>query len=356
MLIYWVLFGTAMAMCLLHRAGKPVMGEPGAGERIVIWVFALLYVVVGGFRLEVGADWRSYLWMYTQISYSSLGNAVIYTDPLFGLLNWISARLDFGVYFVNLVVCAILVSGVIRMARSTRDPWLAILIAVPYVLIVIGFGYVRQAAAIGMLLHAIVALEQRRRLRTIIYLVLAAGFHTTSLVVAPFFLIAISKRIDFYAILLFGLATLAFFLLLEPRLDTLEARYIVAEYQSQGTLVRLLMSALPAALLLIRWKHFELRGPSRPVWLLIAIASLAILAAYVISPSSTAVDRIGLYFSIIQIVVFGELLYLINFKQRDALYIRVMAVALAIAVQTVWLTSADHLRYWVPYQSILFSD
>lgn len=353
MLIYWVIFGIAMVMCLLHRAGAPARAKPAAGEKIVIIIFVVLYVLVGGLRFEVGADWRSYLWMYTQISYSSLGHALQYTDPLFGLLNWVSAQLDLGVYLVNTVVCAILVSGVVRLARITRDPWLAILIAVPYVLIVIGFGYVRQAAAIGLLLHAIVALERGHRLRTILFLILAAGFHTTSLVMAPFFVIAISKRVDIYAVLLFGLATIAYLTLLAPRIEMLEERYIEAEYQSEGALVRLLMSALPGLLLLLRWKHFGVRGASRPVWLLVAVGSLAILAVYFISPSSTAVDRIGLYLSIIQIAVFGELLYLIDFKKRDSLYLRAAAVALAMAVQLVWLTSADHLRFWVPYKSIL---
>jgi len=353
MFVYWTIFGIAMVMSLLHRSASADGRRYNSGERIVLGIFALLYILIGGLRFEVGADWQAYLWMYTQISYSSLGGALEYTDPLYGLLNWISARLDWGVYPVNSVVCAILVSGVIRMARITRDPWLAILISVPYLLIVIGFGYVRQAAAIGMLLHTIVAVEQNRRFKAILYLALAAGFHTTSLVLAPFFIVSMAKRLDFYTILLFGLASVAYFTLLAPRVDLLEARYITAEYQSQGTFVRLLMSALPAVLLLARWKKFELRGPSRPVWLFIAIGSLALLAAFMVSPSSTAIDRMGLYFSIIQIVVFGELLYLLDFKKRDSLYLRVAAIALAISVQAVWLTSADHLRFWVPYKTIL---
>jgi hypothetical protein len=338
-------------MTLLNRAstGPARIARQSA---IAMVVFALMYVAVGGLRHEVGGDWQQYLWIYTQISYSTFSAALGYIDPLFGLLNWISAQLGTGIYLVNSVVCAILVSGVIRLARTTRDPWLAILIAVPYVLIVLGFGYVRQAAAIGLLLHAIVSLEQRRRLQTIVLLVLAAGFHTTSLVVAPFFLVTISKRIDFYSVLLFVLAAVTYFMLLAPRLETLETRYITAGYQSEGALVRLVMSALPAMLLLLRWKHFEIRGPSRTVWLMIAIGSIAILGIYVISPSSTAVDRIGLYFSVIQIVVFGELLYLLDFKKRDSLYLRAAAIALVIAVQAVWLTSADHLRYWVPYKSV----
>jgi hypothetical protein len=352
MFIYWVIFGIALVMALMHRSGSDGRRN-AASERLVLGVFIVLYILVGGLRHEVGGDWQPYAWMYTQIAYSSFGAAIEYTDPLFGLLNWISAQLYAGVYLVNTVVCAILVTGVIKASRLTRDPWLGVLIAVPYILIVIGFGYVRQAAAIGFILMALSSLERQHRFRTIFYLALAAGFHTTSLVVAPFFIVAISKRIDVHTVLLFALAALAYLALLEPRLDELEARFITAEYQSEGTLVRLLMSALPAALLLARWKHFALRGPSRPVWLMLAIGSLGILAVYFYSPSSTAVDRIGLYFSIIQIMVFGELVYLLDLKKRDSLYVRVYAIGLVIAVQAIWLSFSVHLQFWVPYRSIL---
>jgi hypothetical protein len=356
MLVYWVLFAFAATMALIHRespVGKPFAGR--IGTEAPYYIFALIYVGIGGLRYQTGGDWYPYLWKFTQISYSSLAFSIDYTDPLYGMLNWIVARIGGEIYLVNAVVCLILVTGVIRVARLTRDPWLAILIAVPYVLIVIGMGYVRQAAAIGVLLMALASLERKHKFRSIFYLVLAAGFHTTSLVVASLFVVAGSKRFNIYSIVTLILSVIAYLFLLEPRLGELEARYIIREYQSEGTLVRLAMSAIPGLLLLVRWRHFDFRGPSRPVWLLIALGSLAILAAYFISPSSTAVDRIGLYFSIVQIIVFGELLYLLDFKKRDSLYLRAAAIALVMAVQAVWLTSAMHFQYWVPYRSVLGS-
>jgi hypothetical protein len=353
MIVYWAIFGFATLMSLRYRSSLQHDGRQRAVETLWLVVFALLYVCVGGFRYEVGGDWVSYGWMYTQISFGSLRAALTYTDPLFGLLNWISAQFGMGVYPVNAIVCAILVTGVIRLASIMRDRWLAILISVPYLLIVIGMGYLRQAAAIGFILLALYSLEKNRKLRSVVYLALAAGFHATSVVVLPLFVASISRRFLAYAIIILALSAFAYFAFLDPRLEFFEAHYLEAGYDSTGAFVRLLMGFLPALVLLLRWRHFELRGPSRPVWFLFALGAIALFAAYFISPSSTAVDRVGLYFSVVQIAVFGELLNLFNFKRREVIYVRVAAIAVAIAIQVVWLFFAVHASRWVPYHSIL---
>lgn len=47
-----------------------------------------------------------------------------------------------------------------RFARSQPDPWLAVLVAVPYLVIVVAMGYSRQAVAIGILLAGLGRLER----------------------------------------------------------------------------------------------------------------------------------------------------------------------------------------------------
>ena len=86
------------------------------------------------------------------------------TDPFFGIINWVSAQFDLGVYLPNGIACLLLGYGTVRAAQLTRDPWLGVLIAVPYLLIVVGMGYVRQGAAIGMILIAIATLDRARHL------------------------------------------------------------------------------------------------------------------------------------------------------------------------------------------------
>ncbi|MBN8500765.1 MAG: hypothetical protein J0M19_06405, partial [Sphingomonadales bacterium] len=66
------------------------------------------------------------------------------------------------------------------------------------------------------------------------------------------------------------------------------------------------MNVLPSALLLLRWRYFGASDRVRSVWILVASANMLALAALYLTPSSTAVDRVALFFSPIQMAVFGE--------------------------------------------------
>ncbi|MEO7247511.1 MAG: hypothetical protein ABIW31_03575, partial [Novosphingobium sp.] len=77
------------------------------------------------------------------------------------------------------------------------------------------------------------------------------------------------------------------------------------------------------------------------------------LVALNVSSSSTAVDRIALFFSIIQIVAFGRIMGLLSVSPRMVLLTRLIMISIAAAVQIVWLGFGTHAIYWVPYKSIL---
>jgi hypothetical protein len=113
------------------------------------------------------------------------------------------------------------------------------------------------------------------------------------------------------------------------------------------------MSLLPSLLLLARWPKFEAGTKSRSIWIGMAVANMIAMAALVLSPSSTAVDRVALYFSPVQLLVMGEIRDLVAPSDRMALFLRVACVGIAAAVQTVWLVFATHAGFWVPYRSVL---
>ena len=75
-----------------------------------------------------------------------------------------------------------------------------------------------------------------------------------------------------------------YYLLLASDVDALYTNYVVADYQSQGALVRLLMNALPAAVLLIWRPRLPFAMSEAPVWTLFAIISLVLLALFFVIP------------------------------------------------------------------------
>jgi hypothetical protein len=88
------------------------------------------------------------------------------------------------------------------------------------------------------------------------------------------------------------------------------------------------------------------------VWLPFAIANVIALVALFASPSSTAVDRIALFFSTIQLFAFGEIRKLLGISDRMTLLMRLLLVGIAALIQLVWLVLAVNAVSWVPYQSI----
>jgi len=142
----------------------------------------------------------------------------------------------------------------------------------------------------------------------------------------------------------------AFLGLVSNRLGIFEATYLDIEYDSSGALVRLLMGFLPAAVLLWRLRRFNPPERVRLVWISFALANVVGLVALLLSPSTTAVDRIMLYFAAVQIVVFGEMAVLLGISQRGGILLRLLVLGYAIGVQLVWMLFATHASNWVPYR------
>lgn len=351
MLMYWLLLAYPAVMALAYPA-RTEQTRQSAGQVLALAGFVLFYTLMAGMRWDVGGDWGNYEEIYDDIALSSLSYAMGVTDPLYGLVNWVSAQFDLDIYFVNGVCAFLLVLGVAQVVGRFRDPWLAVLMAVPYLLIVVGLGYIRQGAAIGLLLMAIAAFDRGKLIRTGVFLLMAIGFHATAIMVIPLFGYSLGTRYRLFAVVV-GLATIyAYFAIVVPALDRFNAGYIDQELESTGALTRLLMSFIPSLLLLLRWRHIGGSSRLRPVWISVAIANVLLLLLLFVSPSSTAVDRAGLYFSIAQLLVFGEFRNLLPTPERMTAFVRVLLIGVASAVQVVWLVYATNAEFWVPYKTL----
>ena len=140
----------------------------------------------------------------------------------------------------------------------------------------------------------------------------------------------------------------AFWLLLSEDADALWTNYVEAQMQSQGAKIRVLMNAIPAALMLVWGKRLAPDPQERKLWTWIAL--VALLCLPIVSLATTAVDRVALYLIPIQIFVFSRIPRLAggNIRVRTLLVLGV--IGYYAAVQFVWLNFATHSQYWVPYQ------
>jgi hypothetical protein len=312
-------------------------------------MFVVLVLMIG-LRHQVGGDWGSYAAELRLASYVMLQQAATQGDPAYSLLNWLASRVGGGLYLVN-TVCAVFFSwGLVVFCRAQPRPWLALVVAVPYLVTVVAMGYTRQGTAIGLAMLALVALSNRKIFWFVVFVALAAAFHKSAVILMPLAVLAGTKR-KMWTVFWVGLSTALFYvLLLQESVDSLTDNYIGAQYDSAGAAIRVAMNAVPAALFLWFRRRFVMSPEDRTFWVWMSWGALVFVVLLVVSPSSTAVDRVALYWIPLQLFVLSRLPDALGKPNgRNGILVR-WVVAYCAAVLFVWLMFATHAQYWLPYQ------
>lgn len=312
------------------------------------WAVGALFALMIGFRHEVGGDWFNYLRHFQSTAEMSFKQAMEHGDPGHYLVNWLVARAGGTVHWVNFFYGVVLMWGTVVFCRRQPWPWLALLVAVPYLLVVVGMGYSRQAMALGFAMLGLVALGDHRIRVFVVFIALGALFHKSAVLLLPIAALSASRNRFMNAGLVGVTFVVLFQLLVSQEADNLVTQYIEYRMQSQGAKIRVLMNAIPAVLLLLYGKRLVPDAQERKLWTIIAL--LALLCLPLVSMFSTAVDRVALYLIPLQLFVFARipLLACDNIRLRTLLVLGV--VGYYATVLFVWLNFANHSQYWLPYQ------
>ena len=308
---------------------------------------AIAITLAIGLRYEVGADWLTYKFLFSYARYADLWRALRIGDPGYQIVNWAVQRLGGEIYWVNLICGTIFTWGLYRFARAQPEPWLAIVVAIPYLVVVVAMGYTRQAVAIGIMMGGLAAIERGASvLRFAAYAAAAALFHKTAVVVIPLVILAGERNRLLNAIAGAAAFYLLYDIFLAESVEGFVHTYIQREYSSQGAMIRVAMIVLPAILFLFRQDSFEFMGEEKRLWRNFSWAALVLLLFLLVTPSSTAVDRIALYILPLQIAIMARL----NIAYVSHDLGKVVVISYAALVLFVWLNFAVHAAYWVPYR------
>jgi len=349
---YWLIFVLAGWMAMSHMRALPtnvsLIDIRWDAPWCITWLILTLMI---GFRHEIGVDWGNYLG-HVEITAGEAFTDVIALgkDPAYAALNWFGANFFGGVYLVNLFCAAVFSFGLIKFCRAQPNAWLALVVAVPYLITVVAMGYTRQGVAIGLAMLGLTALMQGSVLRFVFWVVVAAVFHKSAVILVPLAIFAGSKYRLLTVIGVVFSAALLFSLLLQESIDGLVTTYVEAEYESSGAAIRVAMNVLPAVLFLWFRKRFCLPTSQTIFWTWMSLAALGFVVLLFVSPSSAAVDRVALYWIPLQLFVWSRLPVVLGRRgRRNPVWVTAI-VGYSGAVYFVWLFFASHSFAWLPYQ------
>jgi len=321
---------------------------------IWLWIFVgFLLILTIGLRHKVGGDWSNYLNNFQLIQYYTLEDVLTGADPGYNLISYLVHTAGFDIYSVNVICAMIFVIGLIKFSRQQFFPWLTLAVAIPYLIIVVAMGYTRQAVAIGLIMWAIAVLQEKKFIRFLVLVVLAATFHKSAVLIIGIGLFG-HERGRLLKIVAIGFVGFGIYeAFLSEYEDQIWANYVEAEMESQGAKIRVMMNFIPGLLFFLLRKRWKENFDDYEFWRILALGS--IVAVFFVGYASTAVDRMALYMIPLQLVVFGRLPFLISHKLSPHI-ITILILIYYSVVQFVWLNFATHAQYWLPYENYLWYD
>lgn len=348
MWLYWLLF-IVIGYAAIANNRVTLLSNFGKVQMSYAWVYTFIALsLMVGLRHEVGGDWQNYI----DKSYLYLDRSLIdnfqENEPAYAVLSGLSINLG-GIYFVNLVCGIIFSFGLVVFCRFQSLPWLALLVSIPYLVIVVAMGYSRQGVAIGLVMLGFNYLNKNKIPYYLAMVGLAALFHISAIIMAPFAVLA-SKNLKLSNLIITLIVTsILFYFQLSANLESYQIGYIEERYNSSGATIRVVMNLVPSIFFLINRKNYLLSDNMLRLWTSISLFGILLFFALIISPSSTAVDRISLYLIPLQMVVWSGAPYAM--KKRFNMKFSIWSITLMyFIIQYTWLYFSVFSYLWIPYQ------
>jgi len=189
-----------------------------------------------------------------------------------------------------------------------------------------------------------------------IQIFLAAIFYK---IAAVFILLGImqSNRGDIYlkSIILLSCSVILF-IILQTKLGTFYNSYIAVSESgeqfmvSAGAIPRVLMNVIPATILLLYLKNLQIKESIKNIFIIMSI--IILVSAPLVFWRSTPIDRIHIFLTPVQLLVFSRL-SLLTIKPYLKQVLVLGVVLSYAAVLFVWFNFARTLHAWIPYDNLL---
>lgn len=338
---------------MLGAAGLAAIAPVTRSRAITLAALVSLVVFIG-WRHQVGMDWNNYDSIVALTRYRDFRDLVEVAEPGFGLLLWIARETGGGVTLINVTSALMFCLGLVAFCRRCREPFLALVVAMPYLVVAVAMSAVRQSIALGLIFFLFATWEKRTVLSRTAIVLLATTFHFSALLMLVFVVLGSRLTLATRIITTIALTTVVFLIVgaAPEQVDFYTESYIAGPktVESQGALYHVALVALPAvAYFGVRRRWWSVNGRSALMEQL-GVAAMACLPGLLIS--STATDRMSLYFWPFALYVCSGWPALV----REKAVFRVAAVLASGALLWVWLSYANNSHAWLPYRNVIFDE
>ncbi len=319
------------------RVAKKLFIATGIGVTLLI-----------GLRDQIGSDWGAYLAWYEFARDNDFLTTMLASDPGYMALNWFLAQFDLTIYAVNTFCALIFCIGVFSYCAKEPLPWLALILAIPYLVLVVAMNYTRQSVAIGLFLYSLLACRSGSLWKAIAFLVGAVLFHKSAIVFS-YILFFQRKRSPLVMLLLSSTCIFFGYVMLQESFGMVVTQYIELQMSSEGALYRTVLNVFFAIIFICFIRKNSLYSSDASV--LFSFSIVAIFSLLLVSSASTFVDRLSLYLAPLQLSVLPRLIS--SYRNRYTLFVAALCLS-AFSLLFIWIfgTYSPNATAFIPYKFI----
>lgn len=330
--------------------------------------FSIILFFTLGLRDKIGGDWLNYLFIYENINdyFQPLSIDFLESDYLFDLINWISFKYSLGFHFVNIINSSIFIIGLFLFAIKQKQPSIVLIVAIPYLIIVVSTGYVRQASALAFFLISIDYLIKKKYFIYGVLIITGSLFHKTLfvlLILIPIMQHQLNigiiniKRIKINYIILFVslfiISIIFYNYFLKFQFSFIIRNYIGVDqhFTSSGAIYRTIVFIIASILCIFFRNNLTNNKEEKKLYLYMSILVIA-LTPFVFQYSS-AVDRILIYLYPLQLFIFSRVHHIFN-DYHHRIFYNIIIIIMSFSLFFFWAYFAKFSKHWIPYNNIFF--
>ncbi len=314
-----------------------------------LWLFI-------GLRYKTGADWDAYIERMNHLVGANF-SSVVEDDIAYGILNWLSANIFGGIYFVNSICAAITIYFIYKIIIQLPNYWAGLAVLFQPFFVYVAMNQTRQGVAIAILSYlALMEFEKRINIKTLTLCLLAFFFHSSALIFLMFYFTTsiVSGSSGCLRMILIILLILSIVYSFFEKFNYIFEFYVrdavLIENSLSFFLLRIIMSLAAAIFLLLRKDQLIFDGAAINRY---SISSIPIIALLIIFSSGIVfIERIAAYWIPLQAIAFTN--------QDKSYGLRPLYAALFVGntyffVLVIWFLSSSVSEFWIPYDNLLLN-